>query len=75
MKVFFKLARVDYNEACDGKDECDRKFSFLKTVMRYYRDEGNKILSANDKMKTIIIRCTNQNIKWCDIRGKGSKLP
>lgn len=60
-----KLERIDYNEACDGKDECDRKFSLLKRAMRYYCDEGNDILSASDMMKAIIERCTNQNIKCC----------
>lgn len=59
----FKLERIDYNEACDGKDECDRKFSLLKRAMRYFRDEGNDILSANDMMDAILNRCTNQNIK------------
>lgn len=58
-----KLERIDYNEACDGKDECDRKFSLLKRAMRYYRDEGKDILSANDMMNAILNRCNNQNIK------------
>lgn len=62
------LERVDYNEACDGKDECDRKFALLKSAMRYFRDEGNDILSANDMMNAIIERCFNQNIKCCVIK-------
>lgn len=35
--------------------------------MRFYRDEGHDILSANDIMNAIIDRCTNQRIKSCVI--------
>lgn len=67
-KYNVKLSRVDYNKAWDGKDEYDRKFSLLKTAMRYFRDEGNDILCANDMMDAIINRCTNQQIKCCVIQ-------
>lgn len=33
--------------------------------MRFHRDEGHDILSANDMMDAITERCTNQRIKCC----------
>lgn len=57
------MQRIDYNEACDGKDECDRKFSLIKRAMRNYRDEGHDILNAIDMTDAILNRCTNQKIK------------
>lgn len=69
----FTLERIDYNEASDGKDECDRKFSLLKRAMRYYIDEGNNILNAGDMMGAILKRCTNQHIKCQEITINSNK--
>ena len=42
------LFRYDYNEACCGKDQCDRESAVAKNLIHSFFDAGNDLMSAND---------------------------
>ena len=53
------LRQLEYNESQKDKNQCDWESAVARNMMRYFVDEGNDILTAEDFYKALV----NSNMK------------